>query len=43
MSMKYVMDIIISDRKLSDYSTVFARWRQQLKNGRVTLGFAAHF
>jgi len=29
--------------KLPDHSIVFARWRQQQKNGRVTLGFATHF
>ena len=28
--------------KLRDHSIVFARWRQQHKNGRVTLGFARH-
>ena len=29
--------------KLPDHSIIFARWRQQHKNGRVTLGFATHF
>jgi len=29
--------------KLRDRSNIFVRWRQQHKNGRVTLGFATHF
>ena len=32
----------ISDRKLSDLSIAVARWHQQHRNGRVTLGFATH-
>jgi len=31
---------IVSDWK---HSVVITRWRQQLKNGRVMLGFAMHF
>jgi len=30
----------IYDRNLSDHSTIFARWLQQLQNGRVILGSA---
>ena len=29
--------------KLPDHSITFARWRQQHRNERVTLGFATHF
>ena len=32
-----------SQRPASDHSTIFARWRQQFKNKRVTLGFVMHF
>jgi len=28
---------------LPDRSIIFARWRQQHKNGGITLGFATHF
>jgi len=42
ISLKFGVDIILLTGSY-DHFTVFARWRQQRKNGRVTLAMLHHF